>query len=34
MSLLLENNLPVPYHWIDNDMDIFDQAIFDMNPDL
>ena len=33
-SLLLENNLPVPHHWHDNDMTIFDKACYGIIPKL
>ena len=28
------NNLPVPYHWHDDDMTIFDKACFGEMPDI
>ena len=28
------NNLPVPYHWDDDDMTIFDRACFGEIPDI
>ena len=31
---LLNNKLPVPYHWHENDMDIFDKACYGELPQL
>ena len=33
-SYLQDNQLPVPYHWHDNDMDIFDKACYGEIPQL
>ena len=34
-DLMIENNLPIPYHWDHNrDMTIFDQAYFGIIPDI
>ena len=33
-TLLLWAKLPIPYHWHENDMTIFDQACFGEIPDI
>ena len=33
-DFLEDSNLPVPYHWHDEDMTIFDQACFGIVPDI
>ena len=34
MSLLLESYLPIPHHWHDDDMTIFDKACYGEIPNI
>ena len=33
-NYLIDNNLPIPQHWKDNKMNIFDQACFKIVPNV